>query len=252
MRATQAQALLTVADVSMAFGGVQALSGVSLQVEQGEVLAVIGPNGAGKTTLFNVIAGLKPTAGRILYRGEDITGLKPYDICRRGIARTFQLTRPFLDLSVLDNVAAAVLFARRHPRVTSLRDARREAAGVLSAVQLEPRQRAPARDLSFAERRRLELARALATGPDLVLLDEVMAGLSVGEAEDMLDILRRLRRERRLTLLIIEHVMRLVTALCDRVVVLNDGRKLAEGTPPQVMGDPAVIDAYLGGEDAAG
>jgi branched-chain amino acid transport system ATP-binding protein len=250
--AAEAQALLTVAGVSMAFGGVQALSEVSLEVRQGEVLAVIGPNGAGKTTLFNVIYGLKPMAGRILFRGEDITGLKPYDICHKGIARTFQLTRPFLDLSALDNVAAAVLFGRRHQQAAGLREARREALDVLRSVKLEPRQDALARDLLFAERRRLELARALATGPDMVLLDEVMAGLSVSEAQEMLDILHRLRQQRRLTLLIIEHVMRVVMAVCDRIVVLNYGHKLAEGAPQDVVGNPAVIEAYLGGEDAAG
>lgn len=243
-------ALLEAREVSKSFGGVQALDRVSVSLEPGEVLGLIGPNGAGKTTLFNVIYGLKPEGGRIVFKDEEITGFKPHQICKRGIARTFQLTRPFLELSVEDNVASAVLFGRNHKKVATLADARAEAVDLLARVKLDRRRETLASDLLFPERRRLELARALATGPELLLLDEVMAGLTVGEAREMVEILGRLRRELALTLLVIEHVMKVVMAICDRIVVLNYGSKLAEGTPGEVVSHKAVIEAYLGGERA--
>ena len=236
--------------ISKNFGGVQALDGIDLSIDGGEVVGLIGPNGAGKTTLFNVICGLKPTRGRILFEGEDITGRAPHQLCRRGIARTFQLTRPFVELSVRDNVAAAVLFGRNHRKVSRLSEGRTAADLVLRWVKLDERGDTPAQDLLFSERRRLELARALATGPKLLLLDEVMAGLTVAEAQDMVDILGRLRRELGLTVLVIEHVMKVVMTMCDRIVVLNYGSKLAEGAPEAVARDRAVIDAYLGVESA--
>jgi branched-chain amino acid transport system ATP-binding protein len=242
--------LLDAREVSKSFGGVQALDRVSLSVEPGEVVGVIGPNGAGKTTLFNVLCGVPPTSGRILFDGQDITGLPSHLICRRGIARTFQLTRPFVELSVRDNVSAAVLFGRDHGTVPSLGDARGTADALLQRVKLDQRRDRLAGDLLFAERRRLELARALATVPQLLLLDEVMAGLTVGEAQEMVEILGALRAEHRLTLLVIEHVMKVVMTICDRIVVLNYGSKLAEGRPAEVAANQAVIDAYLGGEPA--
>jgi branched-chain amino acid transport system ATP-binding protein len=242
--------LLRAQNLSKTFGGVQALDGVALDVERGEVVGLIGPNGAGKTTLFNVICGLPPTAGRVVFKGEDITGLRPHEICRRGIARTFQLTRPFGEITVEDNVAAAVLFGRDQSRTVSLGEARRRAAGVLASAGLEHRKDVLARDLLFSERRRLELARALATGPELLLLDEVMAGLTVAEAEEMVEILGRLRAGFALTLLVIEHVMKVVMSLCDRLVVLNSGSKLTEGAPHEVAAHPDVIEAYLGVEHA--
>jgi ABC-type branched-subunit amino acid transport system ATPase component len=242
--------LLDAQGISKNFGGVQALDRVDLSVRRGEVLGLIGPNGAGKTTMFNVICGLPPTAGRIHFKGGDITGLPPHRICRRGIARTFQLTRPFVELSVQDNVAAAALFGRNHGTVTSLGEARASADRVLGWVKLDHRAKASAKDLLFSERRRLELARALATSPELLCLDEVMAGLTVEEADDMVEILGRLRQELTLSLLVIEHVMKVVMAICDRIVVLNHGSKLAEGTPQEVAGHPQVIEAYLGVDSA--
>jgi branched-chain amino acid transport system ATP-binding protein len=242
--------LLEVQRVSKSFGGVLALDGIDFSIDRAEVVGLIGPNGAGKTTLFNVICGLPPTAGRVRFKGEDITGLPPHRICRRGIARTFQLTRPFVELSVRDNVAAAVLFGRTRGTVSSLGDARHEADRILSGVKLDHRTQTLARDLLFSERRRLEVARALATGGELLLLDEVMAGLTVGEAQDMVALLVKLKRELALTLLVIEHVMKVVMTMCDRVVVLNYGSKLADGVPPAVAAHPAVIDAYLGVESA--
>jgi branched-chain amino acid transport system ATP-binding protein len=242
--------LLEARGITKHFGGVHALDRVDLTVGPGEVVGLIGPNGAGKTTMFNVICGLPPTAGRVLFKSADITGLPPHQICRRGIARTFQLTRPFVELPVLDNVAAGALFGRDHGTTPRLREARDRAEQVLTWVKLDHRRRAPAGDLLFSERRRLELARALATGPELLCLDEVMAGLTVEDADDMVGILGRLRRELTLSLLVIEHVMKVVMAICDRIVVLNYGSKLAEGTPGEVAAHPQVIEAYLGVEGA--
>jgi branched-chain amino acid transport system ATP-binding protein len=242
--------LLEARGIRKSFGGVQALDGVDLTVRRGEVVGLIGPNGAGKTTMFNVICGLSPTAGRVRFKGVDITGLPPHRICRQGIARTFQLTRPFVEVSVRDNVAAAALFGRNDGRVASLTDARDMADGLLERVELDRHATALAAALSFAERRRLELARALATGPALLCLDEVMAGLTVEEADDMVEILGRLRHELALSLLVIEHVMKVVMAICDRVVVLNHGTKLAEGTPRDVAGHREVVEAYLGVDHA--
>jgi branched-chain amino acid transport system ATP-binding protein len=242
--------LLEGREISKNFGGVQALDRIDLSIARGEVVGLIGPNGAGKTTLFNVICGLSPSRGRVLFKGEDITGFPPHEICRRGIARTFQLTRPFVELSVRDNVAAAVLFGQNRRRVSSLREGRNAADLVLSWVRLDHRRDTLARTLLFSERRRLELARALATGPELVLLDEVMAGLTTAEAQDVMDILDDLRRDLGLTLLVIEHVMKVVMAMCRRIIVLNYGSKLADGAPAEVASDQAVIDAYLGVESA--
>jgi branched-chain amino acid transport system ATP-binding protein len=242
--------LLEARGISKNFGGVQALDSVDLSVHRGEVLGLIGPNGAGKTTMFNVICGLPPSAGRVHFKGGDITGWAPHQICRRGIARTFQLTRPFVELSVQDNVAAAALFGGNEGKRPSLAHARDTAARVLHSVKLDRRAGASAKDLLFSERRRLELARALATTPELLCLDEVMAGLTVEETDDMVEILQRLRQELGLSLLVIEHVMKVVMAICDRIVVLNHGSKLAEGTPREVAGHPHVIEAYLGVDGA--
>ena len=238
--------LLDARGISKNFGGVQALDRVDLSVGAGEVVGLIGPNGAGKTTLFNVLCGLRPTSGRVHFRGEDITGLPPHAICRRGVARTFQLTRPFVELTVRDNVAAACLFGRHETNTPGLDRARAAADRILQSVRLDQRGHDLARDLLFSERRRLELARAVATGPTLLCLDEVMAGLTVEEADDMVEILGTLRSQLGLSLLVIEHVMKVVMTICDRIVVLNHGSKLAEGTPSEVGDHPQVIEAYLG------
>ena len=242
--------LLDARGICRNFGGVRALDHVDLAVYRGEVVGLIGPNGAGKTTMFNVICGLAPSAGRVRFKDEDITGLPPHRICRRGIARTFQLTRPFVELSVRDNVAAAALFGRDQARGLGLVEARESADRVLERVKLGHRRTVLAKDLLFSERRRLELARALATEPELLCLDEVMAGLTVEEADDIVEILGRLRHELTLSLLVIEHVMKVVMAVCDRIVVLNHGTKLAEGTPHEVARHPQVIEAYLGVDGA--
>ncbi len=230
------------------FGGVTALHKVTLQVEKEETLGIIGPNGAGKTTLFNVLSGVyRPEEGHVLLRGEDVTGLRPDEICSRGLGRTFQIVQPFSHLTVLDNVAAACLFGRkREGKIQSLKAARQSAKDFLSFGRLEGREQRPAGELTLSERKRLEMIRALATGSDIILLDEVMAGLTPTEAEEMVVTIKEFRKRLHLTILLIEHNVRLVTSLSHRIVVLDYGEVIAGGTPKEVVQNPAVIKAYLG------
>jgi branched-chain amino acid transport system ATP-binding protein len=233
--------LLEVDKVSRRFGGLVANSDVSIRVEPGEIVGLIGPNGAGKSTLFNLIAGaIPPSSGRILLEGEDVTGLKAPQLCRRGVARTFQVVRSFDSMSVIDNVVVGALV--RRPGTTA---ARRKATEVLEFTGLAGRAGAPAGDLTPPEKRRLEVARALATEPKLLLLDEVMTGLTPAEAQRGVELVRRVR-DLGITILMVEHVMEIVMPLVDRAVVLDLGRVLAEGRPAQVAADPKVIAAYLG------
>jgi branched-chain amino acid transport system ATP-binding protein len=237
--------LLDIDQVSIHFGGLAALSGVSLRVTQGEILGLIGPNGAGKTTLFNVITGLlRPTAGRISFRGADITRASPHTICRLGIARTFQLIRVFPRLSVLENVLVGLCFGR-DGETPPLRQARAEAEDLLRFVGLEPSPLRPAGTLPIADRKRLEVARALATRPALLLLDEVIAGLTPTEGTHLMDLVARIRAGGT-TIILIEHVMKAIMNLSDRIVVLHHGEKLAEGTPGEIAQNPTVVEAYLG------
>jgi branched-chain amino acid transport system ATP-binding protein len=237
-------ALLAVDAVSKRFRGLLAVDKVSFEVEQGAIFAVIGPNGAGKTTLFNVIAGmLAPDEGSITFGGERIDGLAPDAICRRGIGRTFQLVRPFPALSVEDNVIIGALL-RRH----DVGEARRRARELLGQLDLYAKRQQSAAALTLPDRKRLEVARALATGPQLLLLDEVMAGLRPTETDRMVAILHELNRETGLTILLIEHVMRAVMALASRVLVLDHGIAIAEGAPDEIVRDPAVVQSYLGAE----
>jgi branched-chain amino acid transport system ATP-binding protein len=236
-------ALLAVDAVSKRFRGLQALAGVSLQVAPGELFAIIGPNGAGKTTLFNMIAGeIAPDAGTIAFAGERIDGLAPDRICGRGIARTFQLVRPFPALSVEDNVVIGALL--HHPAVAT---ARAHARDILRRLDLFDKRAQLASALTLPDRKRLEVARALATKPRLLLLDEVMAGLRPTETDRMIAILRELNHEG-LTILLTEHVMRAVMALATRVLVLHHGAAIAQGPPQAVVRDPAVVHSYLGAE----
>jgi branched-chain amino acid transport system ATP-binding protein len=237
-------ALLSLERVSKRFRGLVAVDGVSFAVQQGAIFAVIGPNGAGKTTLFNLIAGaLAPDSGSIVFAGEPIAGLKPDAVCRRGIARTFQLVRPFPALSVEDNVIVGALL--RQPDVGA---ARERAQALLRRLELFDRRHQPASALTLPDRKRLEVARALATEPKLLLLDEVIAGLRPTEVDRMVAVLRELNRESGLTIVMIEHVMRAVMALATRVLVLDHGTAIAEGTPEKVVRDPAVVQSYLGAE----
>ncbi len=236
--------LLQIDGVSKHFRGLLAVDRVSFEVAPGEIVAVIGPNGAGKTTLFNMIAGvLVPDDGTIRFDGERIDGLAPDAVCRRGIGRTFQIVRPFPALSVEDNVVVGALL--RHHDVAA---ARRHAVTVLERLDLLDKRAQPAAALTLPDRKRLEVARALATDPKLLLLDEVMAGLRPTETDRMVAILSALNRESGLTILLIEHVMRAVMALSQRIVVLHHGEKIAEGPPAAIVRDPAVIHSYLGAE----
>ena len=237
-------ALLSIDAVSKRFRGLLAVDNVSFRVAQGSIFAVIGPNGAGKTTLFNIIAGMSaPDRGTMAFAGERIDGLMPDEICRRGIGRTFQLVRPFPALSVEDNVAIGAMLHRHDPAL-----ARRRAHEALKQLDLFGKRHQPASALTLPDRKRLEVARALATDPKLLLLDEVMAGLRPAETDRMVSVLTTLNREAGLTILLIEHVMRAVMALAARVLVLHHGAAFAEGAPEAVVREPAVVQSYLGAE----
>ena len=237
-------ALLEVKSVSKRFRGLVAVDNVSVAVEEGAIFAVIGPNGAGKTTLFNMIAGeFMPSAGTISFKGGRIDGLAADQVCRRGIGRTFQIVKPFLGLTVEENVTVGALLRQR-----GVAEARNRAHEVLRRLDLYDKRFQRASGLTLPDRKRLEVARALATDPQLLLLDEVMAGLRPTETDRMVAILRELNRDRGMTILLIEHVMRAVMALASRILVLHHGAAIAEGAPTEVTRDRAVIDSYLGAE----
>jgi branched-chain amino acid transport system ATP-binding protein len=233
--------ILRVESLTKRFGGLTAVDAASFTVPEGSITGLIGPNGAGKTTLFTMIAGFtKPSAGHVLYRGQDITGQPAHKLAALGIARTFQIVQPFAALSVQENVAVGA-YLRHAARA----DAMEAARAVALRLGLGPMLDRPAGALTVAGRKRLEMARALATGPSLLLLDEVLAGLNPSEVRDMIPVVRSLRDEG-VTLLIVEHVMQAVMQLCDRVNVLAQGRIIAEGAPAEVARNPAVVEAYLG------
>jgi branched-chain amino acid transport system ATP-binding protein len=235
--------LLALERVTKRFGGLTAVREVSLEVRPGDLLGIIGPNGAGKTTLFHVISGYyAPEEGRVTLDGRDVTGLPAHAICQRGLTRTFQIVKPFGNLSVLDNVMIGAL-----TRLASTREARAAAERVIETCGLGPHAAARARALPLGLRKRLEVARALATKPRLLLLDEVMAGLNPTELAGMIDLVRRLHAGG-LTLIVIEHIMAAMMRLAQRIVMLHHGEKIAEGTPREIAADRRVIDAYLGEE----
>jgi branched-chain amino acid transport system ATP-binding protein len=235
--------LLEVSALTKRFGGLMAVSRLDLTVDTGEIVGLIGPNGAGKTTVFHLVSGFhRPTSGAIRFKGTSIVGLKPHEVCRRGLARTFQIVQPFAGLTATENVMIGAF-----TRTSEVTRARREAEAILDLVGLGPKRDAIARTLTLADRKRLEMARGLATHPDLLLLDEVMSGLNPSEVDRIVALIRTIHA-RGVSVLVIEHVMRAVMALSDRLVVLHHGEQIAEGRPDAVARDPRVVEAYLGAE----
>jgi branched-chain amino acid transport system ATP-binding protein len=234
-------ALLEINNVSKSFGGLTAVDQVSISIEKGQIYGLIGPNGAGKSTLFNCVAGAyKPTSGAIVYKGEDISGWKPWNICRKHIARTFQIAKPFQTKTVLYNAMVGAYLRTANPS-----EAEDRAMEALKRFKLGSKFNMPAKNLSIPDRKRLEIARAMVTEPELFLMDESMAGLRPNEVDDTLDELRKIR-DSGVTIFMIEHIMRAIMSVSDKITVIQFGRKIMEGTPHEVASDERVIKAYLG------
>jgi len=243
--------ILEGAGLTKRFGGLYAVTNVDLHVDEGETVGLIGPNGAGKTTLFNLVSGaLRPDAGTITFKGRNITGLSPHLVCRAGIARTFQAVKVFANMPVIDNVRLGALFgkaatAAAGASAAGAASATARAEELLEFVGMSSFRMSTARDLTLVRQKQVEVARALATSPQLLMLDELMAGLNLAEVAQAMDLVRRIR-QRGVTVLMIEHVMKAVMGVCDRIVVLHHGEKIAEGTPQEIAANRTVIEVYLG------
>jgi len=237
-------------DVTKYFGGLAAVSHVDFHVDQGEIVGLIGPNGAGKTTLFNLISAAFPLkSGEIRFKGEKLNGLKPHQICRMGISRTFQQVKIFADMPVFQNVLVGAFFGT--PARMSGSDAAREATQALEFVGLSAMSAVPAKDLTLVNQKRVEVARALATKPELLLLDELMAGLNSTEISEAMELVKKIR-DTKITIFMVEHVMKAIMGICERIMVLHHGEKIAEGTPQEIAANKKVIEIYLGEETHAG
>ena len=236
--------VLKVEKLCKSFGGLRAVNNLDLEVNEGEIIGIIGPNGSGKTTALNLVTGfLKPNSGKITFRGEDITGLARYKICQKGIARTFQLCKPFLDFTALQNVVVGRVYGQAPSR--NMKEATEESRQILDRVGLLSKEETLVKDLTVMQRKRLELARALATHPTMLLLDELMAGLNLTEADEACKLITSIR-DANVTILMVEHIVKAVTCISDRILVLNMGEKIAEGAPLDIIRDQRVIDVYLG------
>lgn len=237
--------ILQIREAKKQFGGLTAVNNVSFEVNNQEVVGIIGPNGAGKTTLFNLISGSLPvTSGNITFKGEELTKLKPYVICKKGIGRTFQVVKPFGNINVMENVMTGA-----YNKIPDTVEAREYSLHILEKVGLVHRRDEVARSLTIADKKRLEVAKALATQPELLLLDEVMAGLNLSEINELIPLIRNLTEEG-MTIIVIEHIMEVIMKLSDKVIVMHHGEKIAEGSPQEVTNDLRVIEAYLGEEIA--
>lgn len=237
--------MLDIVNVTKRFGGLTALNSVNLSVFEGEIVGLIGPNGAGKTTLFNVITGfLKPDVGEIYFKDRMISGRQPFEICREGIARTFQIPKPFMDLTVLDNVTVAVMFGRNQS--SDIGESRKKAQELLEFVGLLKKQNMLPLNLTAADLRKLEMCKALAASPELLLLDEVFAGLNPAEVEEVLGLVKKVNKSLNVTIFMIEHVMKAVMSIAQRIYVLHYGEIIAKGSPSEITKNEKVIEAYLG------